>query len=76
MRERQWSVEFLFGDKFDDLAGFFFRRHLDDGPGRCLTTEFGGDVGSFALDHVVVSDQVGEDVPVEAVGFSGVEGSV
>ena len=73
--EDDGGVDLALGDHLDELAMLFFRGCGDEGARGGFGLQNGGDVGFFALEHVVVRDQVGEDVAVETVGAGGVEGA-
>ena len=69
-------VDFAFGDDFFEFAVLFLGGRCDDGARGGLGFEGGGDVGFFALEDVVVRDEVGENETEEAVRAGGVEGAV
>lgn len=74
--EDDGGVDFAFGDDFFELAVLFLGCRGDDGARCGLGFEDGGDVGFFALEDVVVRDEVGEDETEEAVRTGGVERAV
>lgn len=74
--EDDGAVGFALGDHFNEFAVLLFGVGGDDGAGGGFGFEHSGDVGFFALEDVVVHNEVGEDEAVETVGAGGVERAV
>ena len=74
--EDDGGVHLALRDHLDELAVLFFRGCGDERARGGFGLQNGGDVGFFALEHVVMHDQVREDVAVETMGAGGVEGAV
>jgi hypothetical protein len=69
-------VDLLLCHRLDRLAVLLLRRGLEDAARGALGPDLCCLVAEIALDDELVLDQVGEDVPVQAVGCAGVEGAV
>lgn len=69
-------VYLLLRDRFDRLSALLLRRGLEDAACGALRAHLCCFIADFALDDELVLDQVGEDVAIETVRGSGVEGSV
>lgn len=69
-------VDLLLRHCLDRLAVLLLRRGLEDAARGALGPDLCCLVAEIALDDELVLDQVGEDVPVQAVGCASVEGAI